>query len=496
MIWLGDMGLDGRTPVIVGVGQYKQQLADVSEALEQYLLMEEALRLAADDASCPRLLSSIDRLLVIGGMWSYPDPGRLIADSVGSPDASTFLTAMGGNMPQACVSDSCERIAAGEADVVVIVGGEAVYSKNKLRKIGGDLKKTGSDLEPAERFGENVAMSSQHERDNGFMMPTQVYALFESSIRASRGETHLEHRQRISSLWAGLNQVAARNPYAWLQTPMTAERIMDPSPDNRMVGYPYTKAMNANSFVDFGGAIIVCSARKAMALGIDSDRWVFPYAATDGHASYFFSERENFYESPAIRLTGNRCLELAGISIEDVGPMDLYSCFPSVVQITMDELGITPDREVTTTGGLSFFGGPMNSYVVHAIASTVDAVRTTRDIGFVHGNGGYATKHACAVYGPEPPEKSFRRENLQSEIDTYPTRSVDMNPAGESVIEAYTVLHGREGPETALITSIMGDGRRALTSSTDLSLMDSMLREEFIGKSLEFHTDGSFGVNA
>ena len=71
-----------------------------------------------------------------------------------------------------------------------------------------------------------------------------------------------------------------------------------------------------------------------------------------------------------------------------------------------------------------------------------------------------------------------------------------MNPAGASVIEAYTVLHGREGPETALITSIMGDGRRALTSSTDLSLMDSMLREEFIGKSLEFHTDGSFGVNA
>ncbi len=486
------MPLDDRTPIIVGVGQYKQQLSEVSEAQEQYLLMEQALRVAADDADSTKLLNCIDRMLVIGGMWSYPDPGRLIAESVGSPNAKTFLTAMGGNMPQVCVSDSCERIAAGEMEVAVVVGGEAVYSKNKLRRIGQDLKKSGTDLEPASKFGGNIQMSSQHERDNGFFMPTQVYALFESTIRASRKETHKEHRQRISSLWAGMNKVAARNPYAWVQTPMSAEEIKEVSPTNRMVGYPYTKAMNANSFVDFGGAIIICSVGKAKALGIASDRWVFPHAATGGHASYFFSERENFFESPAIRLTGNRCLQLAGITIDEIGPMDLYSCFPSVVQITMKELGISPDREVTTTGGLSFFGGPMNSYVIHAIASTVDAVRETGEFGFIHANGGYATKHACAVYGSDPPKKDFQREDLQSEIDTYPTRTVDESPSGDSVIEAYTVMHGREGPQTVLITAIMADGRRALTSSADLSLIDSMLKEEFIGKDLVFEPDGEF----
>ena len=42
--------MDKRLPVIVGVGQYKQQLGDVTSALEQYRLMEEAVRLAADDA--------------------------------------------------------------------------------------------------------------------------------------------------------------------------------------------------------------------------------------------------------------------------------------------------------------------------------------------------------------------------------------------------------------------------------------------------------------
>ena len=490
------MTLDDRTPIIVGVGQHKQQLSEVSEAQEQYLLMEQALRLAADDANAIKLLNCIDRMLVIGGMWSYPDPGRLIADSVGSPNAKTFLSAMGGNMPQASVSDSCEKIATGEMEVAVVVGGEAVYSKNKLRKIGQDLKKTGTDLKPARKFGENVSMSSQHERDNGFLMPTQVYALFESAIRASRKETHSEHRQRISSLWSGMNQVAAENPYAWVQTPMSSREIMEANPSNRMIGYPYTKAMNANSFVDFGGAIIICSVGKAKALGISTDRWVFPHAATDGHASYFFSERDNFYESPAIRITGNRCLELAGITIDEIGPMDLYSCFPSVVQITMQELGISPEREVTTTGGLSFFGGPMNSYVIHAIASTVDAVRATGKAGFVHANGGYATKHACAVYGSDPPKNDFQREDLQSEIDTHPIRKVVESPSGDSVLEAYTVMYGREGPEKALITAVMTDGRRALTSSVDLSLIETMLEEEFVGKDMFFKPNGEFVIKS
>ncbi len=486
------MGFDDRNPVIVGVGQFKQQLEDVSLAEEQYVLMEQALRLAADDAGAPKLLTDIDRLLVIGGMWSYPDPGRLIADAVGSSNARTFLTAMGGNMPQATVSDCCQRIAAGEMEIAAVVGGEAVYSKNKLRKLGEDLSKSGVDLEKAERFGENVSMSSQHERDKGFLMPTQIYPLFESAIRAHRKETHYEHRMRISSLWEGFNRVAVANEHAWVQTPMTAEEIMEPTADNRMVGYPYTKAMNANSFVDFGGAIIICSVAKARSLGIDSDNWVFPHSATDGHATFLFSERDNFHESPAIRITSKRCLELADISIDNIGPMDLYSCFPSVVQITMNELGIDPERAATTTGGLSFFGGPMNSYVIHAIASTIDEIRKTGEYGFVHANGGYATKHACAVYHNEPPKGQFRRMNVQEEIETSPKREVEENPIGKSVVEAYTVLHGREGPEKALMTTLMEDGKRALASTSDAQTMQSMMSEEYVGKTLEFSASGSF----
>ncbi len=490
--------LDKRSPVIVGVGQYKQKLDDVTSALEQYRLMEEAVRLAADDAGCPSLLTSIDQMLVIGGMWRYPDPGRLIAESVGSPQAHTFLTAMGGNMPQACVSEVCELILANQIDIAVVTGGEAVYSKNKLKKLGLELPKDGAEkeLDPATPFGENIPMSSEHERNSGFYMPTQIYALFESAIRFSLGETHENHRNRIAALWEGFNKVAVANPHAWVKSPMTAEDIKTASPSNRMVGYPYTKSMNANSFVDYGGAIIVCSVEKAQSLGISRDRWVFPHAATDGHASYLFSQRDNFHESPAIRITGKRCFELAGLSVDEIGHMDLYSCFPSCVQLIMNELGVSPDRVVTTTGGLPFFGGPMNSYVIHAIASTVDAIRETGEKGYVHANGGYATKQACGVYSSMPPKKPFKRVNVQPEIDEYPLREVDETPEGSATIEAYTVMHSRHGPDAALISTLMGDGRRALVSTDDQLLMAAMMEQEYIGRTADITEDGSISLSA
>jgi acetyl-CoA C-acetyltransferase len=160
----------------------------------------------------------------------------------------------------------------------------------------------------------------------------------------------------------------------------------------------------------------------------------------------------------------------------------------------MNELGIQPDRTTTTTGGLSFFGGPMNSYVIHAIASTVDAVRSSGEYGFIHANGGYATKHACAVYSNRPPEGHFQRRNVQKEINTHPQREVAINPEGKSTIESYTVLYDRQGANKALVTSLMEDGKRALASTSDAETMESMIGEEYVGKTLEFTGSGSFEI--
>ena len=72
------------------------------------------------------------------------------------------------------------------------------------------------------------------------------------------------------------------------------------------------------------------------------------------------------------------CSPWAGRGVDDVAHADLYSCFPSAVQIAAAEIGLGLDRPLTVTGGLSFAGGPWNNYVTHSIATMAGVLRDDR----------------------------------------------------------------------------------------------------------------------
>lgn len=487
---------DPRTPVIIGVGQIKQQLRDNYDAAkEQVQLMEDVVRLAAADceADTEAVLSSIDRIGVVGGLWAYKDPGRQVADAVGSPQADSVLTYFGGNMPQALVAEYSRAVQAGECDLAVALGGEAVYSRRKMKAAGSNAPCTQPEGMPdAVRFGSDLEMSSEHERQLGLDRPPVVYAMFESAIRADAGRPVDEHLIAMSELWQGFNEVAVENPIAWVRNPMTAEEIRTATPSNRMVNWPYTKSMNANPQVDQAAAVIVCSVEKATDLGVPQSQWVFPHSATQAHATMLFSERDNYHSSPAIRIAGKKALEMADAAIEDIAHFDLYSCFPSVVQITVGELGIPADRQLTSTGGLGFFGGPLNNYVMHGIASLIEKLRANPgDLGLLHANGGYATKQAFGVYGTTAPVKPFEMVDVQAEVDATPRREVDTAPSGVGVIEAYVLPWEGDGPARAILTAIMADDRRAIGVIDDPAVLQAMLTEDFVGRTATLQPDGS-----
>ena len=58
-------------PVLVGVAQLEQRLADPAEAREPLDLMLDAVRAAAADAGATRLLSEATAVRVIRGAWRY-----------------------------------------------------------------------------------------------------------------------------------------------------------------------------------------------------------------------------------------------------------------------------------------------------------------------------------------------------------------------------------------------------------------------------------------
>ena len=471
--------MDPRTPVLVGAGQLTRHLETIDDAVEPLALIEEAVRGAAADTGRD-VLSHLDLITVVNGMWEYPDPGRLIADRVGSPDAASLLTESGGNVPQQVVAHHAAAISRGELDAVVVCGGEALHTRRTLRAAGRDHTYRGLDVAPASRWGTPLDMTSDHERSRGVFLPIRVYPLFECARRHARALDHPSHRRELGQLWAGFNAVAVANPHAWSRTPMTAEEIATPSPSNRMVGFPYTKAMNANMTVDQAAALVVCSAGWAEARGIARDRWVFPWAASHASDTDHVSNRIDLCSSPAIRLAGRQALDLAGVGIDEVGPLDLYSCFPAVVQITCDELGIDPSRQLTLTGGLPLGGGPGNNYSTHGIAQMVGTLRElSGDVGLVHANGGLVTKHAVGVYGTEPPGDGFRSQSVQAAVDAAGSRAAaPPDHAGPVTIEAYTVMHDRTGPTDALVACLTGDGERAWGTSTEPDLMAELMADD------------------
>jgi acetyl-CoA C-acetyltransferase len=153
--------------------------------------------------------------------------------------------------------------------------------------------------------------------------------------------------------------------------------------------------MTASAFVDQSAAFIVVSEARADELGIPQDKRVYLHGEAHAHDTWFVSDRERLDQSPAMRLTSRAALAQAGKTIADVDVFDIYSCFPSVVQIACKELGISPDdkRGLTVTGGLPYFGGPGNNYVTHAIAEMVQRVRAKPGAyGLVMANVGLVTK--------------------------------------------------------------------------------------------------------
>lgn len=489
--------VDPRAPVLIGAGQLSNRVDRGATALEPVDLIAEALRRAAEDSGAgSAVLTGADTIHIVSMLsWRYRDPGRLVAQRVGAAPRSSTVSGFGGNRPQSLVNGACLAILAGEADLVLLGGAEAWRTRMSARSAGVELGWTvqGDDVPLATKAIDEMPMWAPGEQARGVVAPVQVYPLFEQAYRIKIGRGLEEHLVAVSELWARFSEVAATNPHAWIQEALTPEEIRTPSADNRMIGFPYTKRMNSNNAVEQGAAVILCSAERAEALGVPRDRWVFPHSGTDAHDVYHFTTREDLGSSPAMRLAGGEALALAGVGVDDLAHVDVYSCFPSAVEIAAAELGLGTDRPLTVTGGLSFAGGPWNNYVMHAIATMADRLREEAGtLGLITANGGHLAKHAFGVYSTDPPAAGFRHAEPQAQLDALPRRELDEAPDGEVAIETWTAMHDRDGnPETGIVVGLLEDGRRALGTTTDADALEVLVTEDVAGRRARITPDGA-----
>lgn len=489
---------DPRLPIIVGAGQIMIRDASV-EPLEPADLMAEALRRAENESGGHGLLNAADEVLTVSELsWRYRNPALAVAQRIGATPRRLATSVVGGNLADVMVARAAADIQSGVADIIVITGAEATRTRSRLRKQGlePEWSLQPDDVEAPESIGDLRPLVNEIENARGVRLPVHVYPLFEVALRARLGLSVEEHIARIGTLWSAFSEVAATNPNAWIRTPLSGSEITSPTAENRMIAWPYTKRLCSNNQVDQGASVIITSVAAAERAGVPSDRWVFLHAGTEAIDHWNVSNRIDLCSSPALRTAGRDAYALAGIGPDDVAHIDLYSCFPSAVQIGATELGLIPahnargngwggvgaDRPLTVTGGMTFAGGPLNNYPTHGLATMVDTLRNDAgSIGLCTANGGYTTEHAVLIASTEPPASGdYRYSNPQAEVDALPRVECDDSWTGEVTIESATVVFDRE-PTHALIAVRTPQGNRAWGASADRDLMLSAMTTELVG---------------
>lgn len=492
------MDIPERTPVLVGIGQILNRIEDVKDALEPLEMMWQATQIAAEDCQLNGSLKQVQSVRVIRGMWPYQNPALAIAEKIGAPDVETVGTLIGGNQNQAMINETSLEILHKGLDLVLITGAENGNTTNKARKQGIQLNYS----EAKGKYDRIVGAEQQPEHHplevaKGIRRAIQVYPMYDNAIRFHRQESMTGHINRVSELWSRFNDVGQTNPNAWVQHDMSAEEIRTPSPSNRPISFPYTKYMNANMSVNMGAALIMASAKKATELGIPQEKWVYPLAGVKGYDHFSASVRDEFYTSPGIRKVGEKLLEMTDTKVEDLNFVDLYSCFPSAVQVAAKEYGLSEERPLTVTGGLTFGGGPLNNYVMHSIARTVELLRKTpKGKGLVTANGGNIYKHVHGMYGSEPPTRRFGFASVQEEIDALPSREVLASYDGDATIEGYTVMYDGFEPTIGHLACRTSNGDRTWANTTDSEVLQGMTQEEFCGRPVRLNSEGQVSILA
>jgi acetyl-CoA C-acetyltransferase len=480
-----------RTPVVVGVGQWTRHPVDVAESPEPAAMMAETLRRAASDAGGgERLLQAATGLWTVAlTSWSYADPATTVAELLRIDPRHRLCSSVGGEQPQVLVSRAARAIAAGEHDVVLICGAEAFRSRRLAKSTGRRLSWSPRPHDRRTGFPRQLLDGEPGlpvEQAAGATLPLDFYALFENAVRGDAGRSLSDHQDHLGNLWHRFALVAERNEHAWIRTAPSPREIASPSPSNRMIRFPYTKMLTSNIWVDMSAAVIVCSEAKARALGIPTDRWVFPVAAAESSDHWFVSERDELHRSPAIRANGRTAFQAAGVHPGDVRYIDIYSCFPSAVQIAARELALAddPDVPLTLTGGLTFAGGPGNNYVCHGLAALVEALRHDHGaVGLQTANGMFLTKHALALYSTKPPTHGFRWDTPQDWVDAQPKRELVEGYSGLAKLETYTVAHrdADDLPSRAVLIGRTPDGRRSWASAEDPDLLHALETQQLVG---------------
>jgi acetyl-CoA C-acetyltransferase len=462
---------DASAPVIIGVGEASRKTV-AGDWPAPRDLAGAAIKVALADTGQPQAIAAaID---TIAAIRTFEDSGLSLG--TGSPDntpeafgAAAGISAqrliyadVGGQSPQAMLNELAGDIRRGTCDMAVLVAAEATGTAKRARKAGITLDWGLASDTPFDNRLSSFPILSRTEIRHGIISMPLAYSLIENARRMALGLDNDAYAREMAALWSAFSAKAETRPHAQFPGFRSPEALQ--SDDN--ANYPLTDIYRrwhvAQDAVDLGGAVILTSAGKARELGVPQDKWVWLAGAAEA-AEPPLSERAVLHRSAALDFAIPAALEQAGLAATNLGPVDIYSCFPCAVFAAVDSMQDAHRAlgDYTLTGGLSFFGGPGNGYGVYNIAAMVDALRRDGSKpALVTANGGVMSKQAVGIYTAIQPTVAWSGDVAKGYAPTSIT--LDEAPQGTARVLSFVRSAGKEGFGPATLLLETEGGARAM----------------------------------
>tara|TARA_R110000824_G_scaffold256634_1_gene445690 strand:+ start:48937 stop:50460 length:1524 start_codon:yes stop_codon:yes gene_type:complete len=452
---------DKKAPVLIGVGETSGRKLKELQGLEwpsTVDLASDAIREAlADSGAAEKLAASIDCLLSIrlfhdsglphdcGSPENHPEA---VATASGLNPATLLYGDVGGQSPQKHLNKLACQVHAGEYKAVVLSSAENVGTVKRGRRSGHKLDWS----QPATRDmidlkTDQDKMLTAYEWRQGIINMPMAYGIVENARRARLGMDRDSYAQSMAELWEAFAEVSLTREHAQFARKWTAEELLADDHGNYRLNDPYRRWMVAQDAVELGAAVILTTAGHAEELGIAEEKMIYLHSGADASVP-LMSHQADLSISPAMESAFPKALELAEVEAGDLGPIDIYSCFPVAVSLAMDALG-SPDRSLssyTLTGGLSFFGGPGNSYSAHGMVALVQALRKDGSKpGMISANGGVINKESVGIYAAQPVASEWSPDRIAEPNRILKPANIkeDHYFTGKAVIKSYAMPYGK-----------------------------------------------------
>ena len=472
-------------PVVVGIGdiQQKDQFDNLDEAL---ILMEKASINAINDCENSKITKYIDEVQIPKGFWKYRDPGKWIAEKNNFPNVKTTVSKIG-VLQQSLINNACKKIIDGKIKACLIVGGEARYKLIKAQTENKNFIETELADNPDHYIKANDELNINIEIENLGTMAVGYYAILESAFRYMKNKDFHEHHKNISNVYSEFSKIARVNNMGWLKESFTSEDILNPSKSNPQMAFPYNKLHCTSWNVNQAAAMILCSEKLADKLNINTKKRIYPIASSENNHMIPTILRKNLYESYGLNLAAKFILDICEKNNIEPSYYDLYSCFPIAVQMFAEALKIKDISSTSLTGGMSFAGGPLNSYVINSTVQLLRKIRKNKtNIGIITGVSGMMTKQSFALWSGES-NCQYKFIDVTLEASKKETaKELSNKKDGDGKIIGYTVLNDKNSSKKAVIYTEDISGKRNIIRSYDNEVINRMENNEWVGKNITY----------